>query len=54
VDELINKEQTAGYYDVVWNAGNYASGVYIYSIENLPSSGRETSFRSAKKLVLLK
>jgi pullulanase/glycogen debranching enzyme len=53
VEQLLNKEHGAGYYDVVWNAGNYASGVYIYSIEMASLRGGE-SFRAAKKMVLVK
>jgi cyclomaltodextrinase len=53
VEELLNKEQGTGYYDVVWNAGNYASGIYIYSIEVTSLQGGE-NFRAAKKMILVK
>jgi glycosidase len=53
VGELLNKEQSAGYYDVIWNAGKYASGIYIYSFETTSLQGAE-SFRAAKKMVLVK
>jgi len=32
VSTLINKKQTAGTYDVSFNAGNLSSGVYFYSL----------------------
>jgi len=53
VTELVNELQYAGYQEVVWNAGNTASGVYIYTIEAIPIKGVET-FTSVKKMILLK
>jgi hypothetical protein len=47
VKTLVDGEQAPGYYNVTWNAGGLASGVYIYRI----MSG---SFVSTKKLILLK
>jgi parallel beta-helix repeat protein len=47
VKTLVNGEQAPGYYNVTWNAGGFASGVYIYRL----MSG---SFVSTKKLILLK
>ncbi len=47
VEEIINQEQEAGYHKIIWNAGKYASGVYIYRIE----AGR---YINAKKLILMK
>ncbi len=44
---LINDYQKAGRYEVEWNAGNFASGVYFYSI-------KAGDFYSTKKLILLK
>jgi len=47
VAELVNTFQKAGRYEVEWNAGNFASGVYFYSI-------MAGNFFSTKKLILLK
>ncbi len=47
VKDLINEKLEAGYHEVVFDAGNYPSGVYIYKVE----SG---SFSSVKKMMLLK
>ncbi len=47
VATLVNKEQNAGNYNVKFNAGNLASGVYFYRL----SVG---GFSQVKKLVLLK
>ena len=44
---LINEYQRAGNYKVKWNAGNFASGVYFYSIKT-------KDFYSTKKLIFLK
>ena len=48
VTTLVNNEfKNAGRYELNWNAGNYASGVYIYRIE-------AGDYISTKKMVLLK
>jgi hypothetical protein len=47
VATLVNDYQKAGRYQVEWNAGNLASGVYFYSI-------KAGDFYSTKKLILLK
>jgi len=48
VTALVNNEfKNAGRYELNWNAGNYASGVYIYRIE-------AGDFVSTKKMILVK
>jgi len=47
VSELVNEEQSAGWKEVKWNASNFASGVYLYTLQ-------ADRFVSAKKLLLLK
>jgi hypothetical protein len=47
VAELVNKALTAGKYQYQWNAGNAATGMYIYEL-------RTDKFVSVKKMVLLK
>ena len=47
VETLIDKEQEAGTYQVVWDAGDRSSGVYFYKITT-----RE--FAETKRMVLLK
>ena len=47
VETLVNREQEAGVYQVVFNPINISSGVYFYQI-------RTNSFVETKKLVLLK
>ena len=47
VRTLVNREMSAGSYDVNFNASNLASGVYIYSI----SAG---AYHATKKMMLLK
>ena len=44
---LVNKKQTAGIYQIEWDAKDFSSGVYYYYI----NAG---SFSKTKKLVLLK
>jgi subtilisin family serine protease len=47
ISTLVNKEQSAGKYSVLFNAGSLSSGIYICTI-------RAGQFRSSKKLLLLK
>lgn len=47
VAQLVNTQQSPGTYSVVWDAANYASGLYYYRIE-------AADFVSVKKLILVK
>ena len=53
VSELVNQEQSAGYYSVDFGGSNLSSGVYIYRIA---ASDKATgnNFSSTKKMMLLK
>ncbi|MHB1687273.1 MAG: alpha-amylase family glycosyl hydrolase [Ignavibacteriaceae bacterium] len=53
VVELVNNVETAGYHEVVWNASNLASGVYIYRIEAASNSGGNI-YSDVKKMVMIK
>jgi len=53
ITELVNKLQSIGYQQAVWNASNVASGVYIYTIEAVPIHGVKP-FTSVKKMMLIK
>ena len=44
---IVSGIQDAGEHSVVWNAGNYASGTYFYTM-------KAGSFEETKRLVLLK
>ena len=50
---LTNKMMTAGYHEVIWNAANLASGIYLYTIyaEALDNS---RNFTTVKKMILIK
>lgn len=52
VAELVNKTQTAGIYDVNFNAKNLSSGIYIYRIT--ASSKSRVIFSDAKRMLLIK
>ncbi len=52
VTTLVNGQQNAGVYNVVFNGGKYSSGVYMYKIDAVGNNGKK--FTSIKKLVLLK
>ncbi|MBS1518159.1 MAG: T9SS type A sorting domain-containing protein [Bacteroidetes bacterium] len=47
ISELVNKEQTAGNYEVKFNGENYSSGIYFYRLE----SG---NYSKTMKMMLLK
>jgi hypothetical protein len=47
VAELVNGKMEAGRYRYQWNAGNVATGLYIYELKT-------DKFSSAKKMVLMK
>ena len=47
VANLVNEEKPAGTYNITFNAGNFASGVYFYQL-------KAGNFVSTKKLVLMK
>jgi hypothetical protein len=47
IETLVNKEQSAGWKEVEWNAANIPNGVYFYRLQ-------VGDFTSVKKMVLLK
>ena len=44
---LVNEQQSPGYYERTWNAGNVSSGIYLYVL-------RAGSFVKSRKMILLK
>jgi hypothetical protein len=50
---LVENYLPAGNYEVDWNAVQYASGIYFYSLEAIPSDGNQI-YHSVKKMILLK
>lgn len=51
--DLVNETKSMGTYNVKWNAGSLASGVYFYRIVALPIKGSKT-FNKTSKMVLIK
>ncbi len=47
ISELINSFQKSGKHKIVWNAKDYASGVYFYTL-------KAGDFSSTKKIILMK
>ncbi len=47
VETLVNKEQPAGYHQVIWHASDYSTGIYFYRL-------RAGSYTETKKMMLLK
>jgi hypothetical protein len=50
---IVDNYQPVGNYEVDWNAMQFASGIYFYSLEAIPSE-RNQIYRSVKKMLLLK
>ena len=53
ITELVNSEQSAGWYVTVWNA-NVASGLYFYRIDAVSTSHPNQRFTQMNKMMLLK
>jgi hypothetical protein len=53
VSELVNQEQSAGYYSVDFGGSNLSSGVYIYRIV-ASDKAKGNNYSSTKKMMLLK
>ena len=53
LEVLVNENKPAGYYEVEFNAGKYASGIYLYRIETVDESGIPR-FMDMKKMMLVK
>ena len=52
VATLVNQEQKPGFYKAVWNANNYASGMYIYTLTAKYGNGKNKIQR--KKMLVLR
>ena len=52
VKTLVNEQQSAGKYNVSFNASKLSSGIYFYMLNAIGSNGR--SFNSVKKMLYLK
>jgi hypothetical protein len=53
VAELVNADQTAGTYRVVWKA-DVASGMYFYRIEAISVSDQVKRFIDVKRMILMR
>jgi photosystem II stability/assembly factor-like uncharacterized protein len=53
VAELVNEVHNEGFYEISWNADEFASGVYFYTIK-AASINKQLSFQDTKKLLLIK
>ncbi len=53
VTTLVDETKNAGVHQLEWNAGNFASGIYLYSI-SAKSVSDAKQFNSVRKMVLLK
>jgi hypothetical protein len=53
VVELVNEIKSEGFYEITWNAEEFASGIYFYDMKAV-SSNKEISFQDTKKLIIIK
>jgi hypothetical protein len=51
--QLVNTQQSAGYYNVTWNAHNLSSGIYLVRISANSINGN-SNFVDVKKMLLIK
>ena len=54
VRTLLNKRETAGMHEVVFDASGLASGVYFYQLKATDHSNKLHGFISAKKMILIR
>ncbi len=55
IETLVAKELSAGNYKYDWDAANFTSGIYFYTIQaGDPSSGSGRGFIETKKMILIK
>ncbi len=53
IDDLVNDTKAAGYYNVRWNAGSFASGIYLCRILAISVEGNY-QFVDSKRMILVK
>lgn len=53
IDVLFDQIKEVGYHNINWNAGNLASGVYLYTIDAKSLDGLK-NFNAVKKMMLVK
>jgi len=51
---LLDKEKEAGTYEIMFEASNYSSGVYIHRLQAVPTGRQAGNFIETKKMVLMK
>jgi photosystem II stability/assembly factor-like uncharacterized protein len=54
ISKLVNQVQSAGQYEVPFNAVNLSSGIYYYKFTASPSNGSAGEFTDTKKMILIK
>ncbi len=54
VKTLVNEIQDSGIHEVEFNAADFSSGVYFYTLKALPSDRQSENFSSTKKMILIK
>ena len=52
VTTLVNDDRSAGYHQLVWNASNVATGMYIYQLTVNDQKGKKEYYR--KKMLMVK
>jgi photosystem II stability/assembly factor-like uncharacterized protein len=53
VSELVNSVQASGNYQVTWNASDFSSGIYFYTLE-VSDLQNHNLFKGSRKIVLVK
>jgi Secretion system C-terminal sorting domain len=54
VTTLINEVKNSGTYEINYDAGSLASGIYVYKLEAVSVNGQASGYVSSKKMILIK
>ncbi|MFZ0454100.1 MAG: glycoside hydrolase family 9 protein [Ignavibacteriaceae bacterium] len=54
IKALVNEVQNSGIHEVRFNASNYSSGIYFYTLKTVSGSGSSATYIATKKMILLK
>jgi hypothetical protein len=55
ITTLVNGKQSSGVYEVVFDASQLASGIYVYRLDIISAAdSKSVNYTSAKKMLLVK
>ena len=54
IEALVNEFQNSGTHEIKFNASDYSSGVYFYTLKTVSGSGSSETYITTKKMILIK